>query len=224
LVDHIDYAVGLIGVEHAGISSDFGGGGGIAEWNNADETINVTLELVRRGYSEDEITMIWSGNVLRILKEAEAMAETLNTASGLKPSFENYIVVTSNEVLRSIDFSSHPDAENFRTRLEYSLNERPNFAGHYIVSNWGCGTMCQMVAIVDVKNGDVFFPFTTSMGVCFQADSSLIITNPLDEMTIEDFGEDMPDWLTSGYYTWDGMQMHLLDESSQAVDVSCDIF
>jgi membrane dipeptidase len=224
LVDHIDYAVGFIGVEHVGISSDFGGGGGIAEWNNADETINVTLELVRRGYSEDEITMIWSGNVLRILKEAEAMAETLNTASGLKPSFENYIVVTSNEVLRSIDFSSHPDAENFRTRLEYSLNERPNFAGHYIVSNWGCGTMCQMVAIVDVKNGDVFFPFTTSMGVCFQVDSSLIITNPLDEMTIEDFGEDMPDWLTSGYYTWDGMQMHLLDESSQAVDVSGDIF
>ncbi len=74
LLDHIDYAVDLIGVEHVGISSDFGGGGGIVGWNEADETINVTLELVRRGYSEEEIAMIWSGNVLRILEEAENIA------------------------------------------------------------------------------------------------------------------------------------------------------
>lgn len=78
LVDHIDYTVELIGVEHVGISSDFGGGGGIAGWNGADETFNVTLELVRRGYSEEEIGMIWSGNVLRILEQAENLAARLN--------------------------------------------------------------------------------------------------------------------------------------------------
>lgn len=75
LVDHIDYAVKLIGVEHVGISSDFGGGGGINDWNNALETFNVTLELVRRGYTEDEISLIWGGNVLRILAAAERFSE-----------------------------------------------------------------------------------------------------------------------------------------------------
>jgi membrane dipeptidase len=74
LVDHIDYAVKLIGVEHVGISSDFGGGGGITGWNSAAETFNVTLELVRRGYTEDQIRMIWGGNVLRILELAEQFA------------------------------------------------------------------------------------------------------------------------------------------------------
>ena len=51
-VDHIDYLVKLIGVDHVGISSDFDGGGGIEGWNSAAETFNVTLELVRRGYTE----------------------------------------------------------------------------------------------------------------------------------------------------------------------------
>ena len=52
-VDHIDYAVKLIGIDHVGISSDFDGGGGVDGWNGADETFNVTLELVRRGYTEE---------------------------------------------------------------------------------------------------------------------------------------------------------------------------
>jgi membrane dipeptidase len=73
-VDHIDYAVNLIGVEHVGISSDFGGGGGVTGWNNAAETFNVTLELVRRGYTEEQIGLIWGGNVLRILEAAEQHA------------------------------------------------------------------------------------------------------------------------------------------------------
>jgi membrane dipeptidase len=73
-VDHIDHAVQLIGIDHVGISSDFGGGGGIQGWTNAGETLNVTLELVRRGYSEEDIGKIWSGNTLRILEAAEKAA------------------------------------------------------------------------------------------------------------------------------------------------------
>ena len=63
-VDHIDYAVKMIGIDHVGISSDFDGGGGVDGWNGADETFNVTLELVRRGYTEPQIAKIWSGNLL----------------------------------------------------------------------------------------------------------------------------------------------------------------
>jgi membrane dipeptidase len=73
-VNHIDYLVNLIGIDHVGISSDFDGGGGIEGWNDASETFNVTLELVRRGYSEEQIGMLWSGNLLRVLDEVQAIA------------------------------------------------------------------------------------------------------------------------------------------------------
>ena len=73
-VDHIDYAVRLIGIDHVGISSDFDGGGGVTGWNSAAETFNVTLELVRRSYSEKDIGKLWSGNLLRVWREVEEVA------------------------------------------------------------------------------------------------------------------------------------------------------
>jgi membrane dipeptidase len=76
-VDHIDYAVKKIGLEHVGISSDFDGGGGIDGWNGADETFNVTLELVRRGYTEGQIAKIWSGNLLRVMDDVQRIARQL---------------------------------------------------------------------------------------------------------------------------------------------------
>ena len=78
-VDHIDYAVTLIGIDHVGISSDFDGGGGITGWNSAAATFNVTLELVRRGYSEKDIGKLWSGNLLRVWREVEAVARKLQS-------------------------------------------------------------------------------------------------------------------------------------------------
>jgi len=76
-VDEIDYAVKLVGVDHIGISSDFDGGGGIDGWNSAAETFNVTLELVRRGYTEEQIGKIWSGNLLRVWGEVERVAKDI---------------------------------------------------------------------------------------------------------------------------------------------------
>ena len=76
-VDHIDYAVKLVGVDHVGISSDFDGGGGIDGWNSAAETFNVTLELVRRGYTEEQIGKIWSGNLLRVWSDVEKVAKEI---------------------------------------------------------------------------------------------------------------------------------------------------
>ena len=73
-VNHIDHAVKLIGIDHVGISSDFDGGGGIVGWNDASETFNVTLELVRRGYTEEQIAKLWSGNLLRVWREVERVA------------------------------------------------------------------------------------------------------------------------------------------------------
>jgi membrane dipeptidase len=76
-VDHIDHAVALIGIDHVGISSDFGGGGGIVGWTDARETPNVTNELSARGYSEEAIAKLWGGNLLRVWREVERVAEEL---------------------------------------------------------------------------------------------------------------------------------------------------
>lgn len=76
-VNHIDHAVRLIGIDHVGISSDFDGGGGIQGWNNAAESPNVTVELVRRGYTEAQIRKLWGGNLLRVWGEAEKRAKAL---------------------------------------------------------------------------------------------------------------------------------------------------
>lgn len=73
-VDHIDYMVALIGIDHVGISSDFGGGGGITGWMNAEETPNVTAELISRGYSTSDIEKLWGGNLLRVMRAVEEKA------------------------------------------------------------------------------------------------------------------------------------------------------
>ena len=79
-VDHIDYLVEKIGIDHVGISSDFDGGGGIEGWSNASESLNVTTELVRRGYTQEEIAKLWGENLLRVLDEAQAVPKELQEA------------------------------------------------------------------------------------------------------------------------------------------------
>ncbi len=73
-VNHIDYLVSKMGVDHVGISSDFDGGGGIEGWDDASETFNVTLELVKRDYSEEDIAKLWGLNLLRVLDEVQQVA------------------------------------------------------------------------------------------------------------------------------------------------------
>jgi membrane dipeptidase len=80
--DHIDYAVNLLGIDHVGIASDFDGGGGVDGWNDASETFNVTLELVRRGYDEKQIEKLWSGNLLRVMDEVQRVASELQNVTG----------------------------------------------------------------------------------------------------------------------------------------------
>ena len=76
-IDHIDHAVDVAGIDHVGIGTDFDGGGGIPGFNNHAEALNVTVELVRRGYSEEDIMKIWGGNLLRVWRETEKVAAEL---------------------------------------------------------------------------------------------------------------------------------------------------
>ncbi len=73
-LDHVDHAVRVAGIDHVGLSGDFDGGGGVQGWNNASESPNVTLGLLRRGYSQANIAKLWGGNVLRVMRANEAIA------------------------------------------------------------------------------------------------------------------------------------------------------
>jgi membrane dipeptidase len=74
-VNHIDYAVRLIGIDHVGIASDFGGGGGVVGWMNASETENVTRALIANGFSREDIQKLWGGNLLRVMARVQDLAQ-----------------------------------------------------------------------------------------------------------------------------------------------------
>jgi membrane dipeptidase len=73
VVDHIDHVVKVVGMDYVGIGTDFDGGGGVKDCRDVSEIGNITLELVRRGYTEDQIRQIWGGNFLRVFREVERL-------------------------------------------------------------------------------------------------------------------------------------------------------
>lgn len=79
-VDHIDHAVKLIGIDHVGISSDFDGGGGVTGWDDASETYNVTEELLKRGYTTEQIRQLWGENLLRVWAANDSVAAAARSA------------------------------------------------------------------------------------------------------------------------------------------------
>lgn len=100
--------------------------------------------------------------------------------SGKMPEFADY---PSDEPFwgdpSNVDLKSHPQANNFRTLLQAASKEGTNFAGHYALATWGCGTSCQTIAMVDLVSGRVYFPdFGAALGVGHRADSTLLVVNP----------------------------------------------
>ncbi|MCX6134453.1 MAG: dipeptidase [Ignavibacteriales bacterium] len=81
MVDHIDHVVRVIGVDHVGIGTDFDGGGGVTGFNDAGEAMNITTELVKRGYTEEDIDKIWGGNLLRVWRDVERVAKEIQSGS-----------------------------------------------------------------------------------------------------------------------------------------------
>lgn len=71
IVSHIDHVVKLVGIDHVGIGSDFDGGGGVNGLEDVSQIENLTVELLRRGYSENDLAKIWGGNLLRVLGQAK---------------------------------------------------------------------------------------------------------------------------------------------------------
>jgi membrane dipeptidase len=86
VVDHIDHIVRVAGIDHVGIGTDFDGGGGLNGCYDISELGNITLELVRRGYTKEQIQKIWAGNFMRVFRKVIEVAEALQSAPRQNPS------------------------------------------------------------------------------------------------------------------------------------------
>jgi len=122
-----------------------------------------------------------------------------------------------------VDLRSDPGAPRFRTRLTQGAAKGPNFAGSFTVVMWHCGTNGQTLALVDAKNGRVFFPlsFPTSEGVCFRLSSKLLITDPIDADLVKRYDGTIPDWLKTRFFTWDGNKMTEINSTKEVMSHSC---
>ena len=132
------------------------------------------------------------------------------------PRFEDYPV---NETRIShpapVDLKSSPDARRFRTALQQGASKGPNFAGHYTVVIWGCGSPCKAFAIVDAKTGSVHFPgFSLTLGADYRLDSDLFIEDPA-EMWRAAYGDMAPEaiggYAQATYYRWNGERLVAID-------------
>ena len=74
LVDHIDHVKNLVGIDYVGIGSDFDGGGGLADCEDVSQMPNITREMLKRGYTEEEILKVWGGNFFRVFRKVEELA------------------------------------------------------------------------------------------------------------------------------------------------------
>ena len=120
-------------------------------------------------------------------KSQQEVAAEIPSPSKAMPAFRDYRVT---EIYRGkhapVDFSSHPDAKTWRTKLIEAAQKGSNFAGHYTIAIWGCGSSCSAFGIIDAFNGKVYFPTTLShvswagwrekeYGLKFRLDSNLLI-------------------------------------------------
>jgi hypothetical protein len=97
-------------------------------------------------------------NVFLIAVITGVIAVSVNAQTGQAPSFRRYPVAVEKARVRTIDFKKNPDARSFRTRLSEGLKGGVNFAGHYTLVGWGCGTGCISGAIIDARKGNVIWP------------------------------------------------------------------
>jgi len=142
------------------------------------------------------------------------------------PTFEQYKVGDIFQGTPSEpNFESRPEAKTFITRISEGAKEGPNFAGHYTVVSWGCGTSCQSSAVLDAKTGDiVVYGILSVYGLSYELNSSLLVVNPrenIPDLLLKDLeyysGEHYPLGSTPGgadYYVLENNELKYLDRYS----------
>lgn len=136
---------------------------------------------------------------------------TLGDYSIEKRDDSENIIKTKSPII--IDFQNNPKALEYRTALKDSAKKGPNFAGNYAIATWGCGTECQGIAVIDGKNGKVYFPnFGLELGIDFDIESNLLIVNPPENIYAV-YGSDInkwPEWANTKFYEWKDNEFKLI--------------
>lgn len=139
-----------------------------------------TIQIVKEGHQGE----FPSYNLLAKYKDDLILGKNIefdyvNIYKKHKPiaSFEDYEVDIFNGKLTAPNFDSNPASKNFIARIKAGCEGGINFAGHYTLVEWGCGTACQTGVLVDRKTGEIHVRPTSSLGTDFKTDSNLIIFN-----------------------------------------------
>lgn len=107
----------------------------------------------------------------------------------------------------TVNLNTDANARRFHTVLRNGAKDGPNFAGHYTVVMWGCGTSCQGIAIVDAKTGAVYMTgLVAESGAKYRINSKLLVVNPA-ENTVGGYGNNSSSGLSSRYYVWEKNQL-----------------
>jgi hypothetical protein len=132
----------------------------------------------------------------------------------LPPRFEDFAVVERFKGRPApVNLRSHRQARRFRTVLRDGAKKGPNFAGHYTVTYWGCGTECIIFGITDARRGKVYIaPFNAGYGLDYRIDSRLLVVNPPKELEGRFGTEDLEryHYVESLYFKWDGTRLRLI--------------
>ena len=125
------------------------------------------------------------------------------------PKFEDYVVVN---VFRGkpakVDLKSHPEAWTFRTRLREGNSKPPDFAGYYTLVSWGCGSPCQQNALIDARDGKVYFGPVTTLGSRYRLTSRMLVANAPEDIAdyyLSDGAKAVPadNFYVTEYWVWD---------------------
>lgn len=134
------------------------------------------------------------------------------------PQFEDFPASRKYKgIPAAVDLRSNPTARTYATRLRQGTRKGPNFAGHYTVVSWGCGSNCESNTIVDALTGRVYDGIGDERGADFRLNSNLVIADPAFPPTSNAYSDDLTDGLPVRYYVWNGHTFNLIYEEACSV-------
>jgi ankyrin repeat protein len=191
---------------------------------------DVVLALIQAGAKLDQagnngpsllMTAVWEchDDTVRALINAGAKLAPGDWQKDRPPQFADFPV---HRVYRGkpapIDFNGNPWARTYRTRLKQAASCGANFAGHYTVAEWGCGSSCQSINFIDARDGAVIDGISADRGADYRLDSELFIENPADGEDALAYEDDPVDSISVDYYVMRDGRLTLI--YSQACRVS----
>jgi len=142
--------------------------------------VTITISVAVLGCRHDQQRSAATQDTVASTRSGVASAESLSCPADL-PRLADYAV---DSIFRgkpaAVDFTSDPDSREYRTVLTRAAARGPNFAGHYTIATWGCGSPCQSNVILDAGTGRIVASFNSNVGAAYRVDSRLLIVNPPD--------------------------------------------